>query len=105
MVQATQKDRTGVFAVGDATPAESSQGGAGGADDVLEIDADGDTDASGMQHEGALEAAALLDALEQVSNVPEVSPHGQSNKYVDASSTDCDAALEAAALLKQTSAF
>ena len=73
-MQATQKDRSGVFAVGDATPAESSRGGAEVAEDMLDVDADGDTDASGMQHEGVLEAAALLDALEQVSNVPEVLP-------------------------------
>ena len=60
--------------MGDATPAESSRGGTEDAEDLPDVDADGDTDASGMQHEGALEAAALLDALEQVSNVPEVLP-------------------------------
>ncbi len=76
-------DRSGVFAVGDATPAESSQGGAGDANDVVDVDASGDTDASGMQHEGALEAAALLDALEQASNVPDFFPW-PSNVYVDA---------------------
>ena len=76
LVQATQKGRSGVFAVGDATPAESSQGGAEDADELLDADADadGDTDASGMRHQGALEAAALLDALEQASNVPESLP-------------------------------
>ena len=70
MVQAAQKDRTGVFAVSDAMKAKSLQVDAKDAADVLDTDADGETDDSGMQHEGALEAAALLDALEQARNVP-----------------------------------
>ena len=51
----------------ESSPADTED--VGGASDA-DTDAYGDTDAWGMQHEGALEAAALLDALEQASNVP-----------------------------------